>query len=87
VDEAKKASIAKMLADNVVVTAPGEKLDEKLARLTFPIEASDDRACFATRPVQYLTRCLVPPPSSEENAWWNKPGGHDPIGPFCSPYG
>ncbi|EIN10872.1 inositol polyphosphate phosphatase [Punctularia strigosozonata HHB-11173 SS5] len=35
IDAAKRAALAQLLADNVLSTAPGEKLDEKLASLTF----------------------------------------------------
>ncbi|KAI0265790.1 SacI homology domain-containing protein [Gloeopeniophorella convolvens] len=35
IDEAKKAALGRLLAENVTSTAPGETLDEKLAALTF----------------------------------------------------
>ena len=40
IDHAKRAALQKLLLENVTSTAPGEKLDEKLAALTF---SSDDR--------------------------------------------
>ncbi|KAL0949308.1 hypothetical protein HGRIS_009384 [Hohenbuehelia grisea] len=36
VDAVKKAALARLLFDNVTSTAPGEKLDEKLAKLSLP---------------------------------------------------
>jgi hypothetical protein len=41
IDVAKRAALAQLLADNVVSTAPGEKLDEKLAALTFHPEINE----------------------------------------------
>ena len=38
IDHAKRAAIQKLLLENVTSTAPGEKLDEKLASLTFTTE-------------------------------------------------
>ena len=35
VDHAKRATLQKLLLENVTSTAPGEKLDEKLASLAF----------------------------------------------------
>ncbi|KAH9939988.1 DNase I-like protein [Amylocystis lapponica] len=51
IDHAKRAALARLLLDSVTSTAPGEKLDEKLAKLTFaadcptlPPPSSDDAA-------------------------------------------
>lgn len=41
VDQAKRAALSHLLLDNVTSTVPGEKLDEKLASLTFYNEKSD----------------------------------------------
>ncbi|KAI0722816.1 inositol polyphosphate phosphatase [Earliella scabrosa] len=54
IDHAKRATLQKLLLENVTSTAPGEKLDEKLASLTFTPEEHD-----------------LPPPSSDESAWWD----------------
>jgi hypothetical protein len=35
IDHAKRATLSRLLLDNVMSTAPGERLDEKLASLTF----------------------------------------------------
>ena len=37
----KRAALQKLLLENVTSTAPGEKLDEKLASLTFVPEEHD----------------------------------------------
>ncbi|KAI0375801.1 inositol polyphosphate phosphatase [Pilatotrama ljubarskyi] len=54
IDHVKRAALSKLLLESVTSTAPGEKLDEKLAGLTF---ASDEPN--------------LPPPSSDDSAWWN----------------
>ncbi|EKM59266.1 uncharacterized protein PHACADRAFT_157566 [Phanerochaete carnosa HHB-10118-sp] len=41
IDHVKRATLSRLLLDNVTSTAPGEKLDEKLASLTFSTEASE----------------------------------------------
>lgn len=41
IDHAKRASLQKMLLESVTSTSPGEKLDEKLANLTFSPEEHD----------------------------------------------
>ncbi len=45
IDHAKRAALQKLLLENVTSTAPGEKLDEKLANLTFTSE-EHDRASY-----------------------------------------
>ena len=42
IDHAKRAALQKLLLENVTTTAPGEKLDEKLAALTF---IPEEHAC------------------------------------------
>lgn len=67
IDHVKRAALSRLLLENVTSTAPGEKLDEKLASLTFANEASE-----------------LPPPSSEDAAWWDSPehpGGVFPVMP------
>ncbi|KAI0346811.1 inositol polyphosphate phosphatase [Trametopsis cervina] len=81
IDHAKRASLSRLLLDNVTSTAPGEKLDEKLASLAFSSDIPD-----------------LPPPSSDDMAWWDGPGHrggvfpldlsdapHPPSDPFDSP--
>ncbi|KAM5535531.1 hypothetical protein V8D89_010868 [Ganoderma adspersum] len=41
IDHAKRAALQKLLLENVTTTAPGEKLDEKLASLAFSSEERD----------------------------------------------
>ncbi|KAH8094819.1 inositol polyphosphate phosphatase [Cristinia sonorae] len=55
VDHALRSALARVLFENVTSTAPGEKLDEKLASLTFSSDGASD----------------LPPPSSDNAAWWN----------------
>lgn len=43
VDPVKKATLSRMLLDSVVSTEPGEKLDEKLANLSLPVDAGGER--------------------------------------------
>ena len=38
IDAVKRAALARLLLDNVVSTAPGERLDEKLAALALPAD-------------------------------------------------
>ena len=76
IDHAKRASLSHLLLENVTSTAPGEKLDEKLASLTF---TTGDPDCTSSSAKHWLclTRCylsIVPPPSSETEAWWDGPG-------------
>jgi hypothetical protein len=41
VDKAKREALARLLLESVVTTPPGEKLDEKLATLTFSNDVTD----------------------------------------------
>ena len=41
IDHAKRTALQKLLLENVTSTAPGEKLDEKLASLAFDPEEHD----------------------------------------------
>ena len=47
IDHAKRAALQKLLLENVTTTAPGEKLDEKLAALTF---ISEEHDCTSSLP-------------------------------------
>lgn len=38
IDAVKRAALSRLLLESVVSTAPGEKLDEKLAALTLPAD-------------------------------------------------
>lgn len=74
VDQAKRDALARLLLENVTSTSNGEKLDEKLAALTLH-PTIDDREYFGSALEFFgLTQCPVPPPSSEDNAWWDRPG-------------
>ncbi|GLB34014.1 putative inositol polyphosphate phosphatase, catalytic domain homologues [Lyophyllum shimeji] len=68
IDPVKKLALSRLLLESIVSTAPGEKLDEKLAALVFPSDITE-----------------LPPPSSDEVAWWNGPdcpGGVLPLYEF-----
>lgn len=41
IDTVKRAALSKLLHESVVSTAPGEKLDEKLAAMTLPVDFVD----------------------------------------------
>ncbi|KAJ7180325.1 inositol polyphosphate phosphatase [Mycena crocata] len=56
IDVAKRTALSQLLLKSVTSTAPGEKLDDKLAALALPTTFGD-----------------LPPPSSDEAAWWNGP--------------
>lgn len=43
IDHALRSALARVLFENVTSTAPGEKLDEKLASLTFSMNGGPDR--------------------------------------------
>jgi hypothetical protein len=45
IDVAKRAVLSRMLLQSVLSTAPGEKLDDKLAALALPA-TFNDRACW-----------------------------------------
>lgn len=44
IDPVKKATLSRMLLEGVVSTQPGEKLDEKLANLSLPIETGERKS-------------------------------------------
>ena len=77
VDQAKRDALARLLLENVTSTSNGEKLDEKLAVLTLHPLTADDRGYFDfVLEFCDLIQCPVPPPSSEDNAWWDRSGTH-----------
>ncbi|KAF5388077.1 hypothetical protein D9615_000583 [Tricholomella constricta] len=68
IDSVKRLALSRLLLESIVSTAPGEKLDEKLAALVFPSDITE-----------------LPPPSSEDVAWWDGPecpGGVLPLYEF-----
>ncbi|KAJ7930003.1 SacI homology domain-containing protein [Mycena leptocephala] len=56
IDVAKRSALSQLLLQSVITTAPGEKLDDKLASMALPTTFAD-----------------LPPPSSDEAAWWEGP--------------
>jgi hypothetical protein len=74
VDRAKQDALARLLLENVTSTSSGEKLDDMLAALAFHPSANDC-GCFDSGLGFYnLIHCAVPPPSSEDSAWWDGQG-------------
>lgn len=71
VDHAARAALSRALFDNVTSTAPGEKLDEKLASLAFSNDSPD----------------LPPPSSDDSAWWddLDHPNGVFPVQPFPDP--
>ncbi|KIK67838.1 hypothetical protein GYMLUDRAFT_68857 [Collybiopsis luxurians FD-317 M1] len=69
IDTVKRAALSRLLFDNVLHTAPGEKLDDKLATMTLPENFHWNE---------------LPPPSSDEDAWWNTPDLPNGIIPISS---
>ncbi|RDB20113.1 Inositol-1,4,5-trisphosphate 5-phosphatase 1 [Hypsizygus marmoreus] len=68
IDTVKRLALSRLLLESIVTTAPGEKLDEKLAALVFHADFTE-----------------LPPPSSDEVAWWDSPecpGGVLPLYEF-----
>jgi hypothetical protein len=57
IDIVKRAALSRLLLENTLSATPGEKLDEKLASLVLPDESYSE----------------LPPPSSDDDAWWNRP--------------
>lgn len=61
IDAEKKAALARLITERVVATTPGEKLDEKLADLTFKDARRDYNA--ECEQAQYIfnifRRCLT----------------------------
>ena len=43
IDPVKRAALSQLLLQSVTSTAPGEKLDEKLAKLVLPSDIAHDR--------------------------------------------
>lgn len=75
IDAVKRATLSRLLLENIISTAPGEKLDEKLAALVIPVNHAECLLflLFKHGTVHILVN-LVPSPSSDEIAWWDGPG-------------
>ena len=75
IDAVKRATLSRLLLENITSKAPGEKLDEKLAALVTPFNHTE---CSLFQLVKHGTVHvvfhLVPYPSSDETAWWDAPG-------------
>ncbi|KAI0082404.1 inositol polyphosphate phosphatase [Panus rudis PR-1116 ss-1] len=84
IDHAARAALSRMLFDNVTSTAPGEKLDEKLASLTFSNDLIDlpkpssEESAWWDKP-EHPNGILSPHQVQELSS-----GGH-PYNPFDSP--
>jgi hypothetical protein len=75
IDRIKKATLSQELLESLTATAPGEKLDDKLAGLAVNDGCKPFHVLFTCLAVFTPTRNLtVPPPSSDETAWWISEG-------------
>lgn len=77
VDRVKQDALARLLLENVTSTSNGEKLDDKLAALTLHPPTSDCVWFNSVSRSHDLMNHPVPPPSSEDSAWWDRPGTYD----------
>ena len=76
IDHARRDALSRLLLESVTTSAPGDKLDEKLAQLTFT-DMNDDRELLLVYNVNGThVAPLVPAPSSDDAAWWDDPGKH-----------
>ncbi|KAF5393181.1 hypothetical protein D9757_001344 [Collybiopsis confluens] len=69
IDTIKRAALSRLLLNSVLHTAPGEKLDDKLASMVLPENFQSDE---------------LPPPSSDEHLWWDAPDLPNGIIPISS---
>ena len=76
VDRTKRDSLARLLLENVTSTSADEKLDEKLAALTLHPPANDRAYFGSVLGFCDLMGSTVPPPSSDDQAWWDRHGTH-----------
>ncbi|KAJ4479331.1 inositol polyphosphate phosphatase [Lentinula aciculospora] len=70
IDTTKRAALSRLLLDSVLHTEPGEKLDDKLASMVLPDDFQSNE---------------LPPPSSDEQMWWDTldtPNGILPLSSF-----
>lgn len=75
VDAVKKAALSRLILDNIMSTEPGELLDEKLANVALPVGLGERKLSMNFGhffPAQFP--CLVPPPSTDDSAWWKTLG-------------
>lgn len=68
--------MSQLLLENITSTAPGEKLDEKLAGLFLPADYAECGFILFLYLQSITYAILVPPPSSDDAAWWDGPGKH-----------
>ncbi|BGP37915.1 Inositol-1,4,5-trisphosphate 5-phosphatase 1 [Rhodotorula kratochvilovae] len=61
VDQSKRAALRKQLLQELLAHPPEETLDDKLSRLTVGTAVGSSKE--------------LPPPSDDEQAWWNEPDG------------
>ena len=75
IDAVKRATLSRLLLENITSKTPGEKWDEKLAPLVMPFNHTECSLFHLVKngTVHVLVH-LVPPPSSDETAWWDGPG-------------
>ncbi len=75
VDTVKKAALSQLLLENIISTQPGENLDEKLASIALPDTVGECRFFrVAKTALCSIRHRSVPPPSTDEKAWWDTPG-------------
>lgn len=79
VDAVKRAALSQLLLETFVTSAPGEKLEEKLANLSLPSDYAECQLFFVLPSIGGCCKrasCsyIVPAPSTDEVAWWDKPG-------------
>ena len=80
VDGPKRDALARLLLENVTSISSDENPDERLAALTLHPSANNCGCLRSTSEFCDLRDYPVPPPSSEDNAWWDRPG----LYPFSS---
>ncbi|KAJ4465875.1 inositol polyphosphate phosphatase [Lentinula lateritia] len=69
IDPVKRAALSRLLLDSVLHTEPGEKLDDKLASMVLPEDFHSNE---------------LPPPSSDEQTWWDTPDLPNGVLPILS---
>lgn len=55
IDAVKRATLSRLLLDNIISTAPGEKLDEKLAGLVFPVDYTECLSLYLPRTISFTS--------------------------------
>lgn len=74
VDGPKRDALARLLLENVTSTSGDENPDERLAALPLHLSANNCGCLRSASEFCDLRDYPVPPPSSEDNAWWDRPG-------------